>query len=115
VPKTRGLIVGKDWAIDSTIIDAFSLHDTQSGWSFSKRFGYRVHLLLCRDSLLLLMVLLSPANRNDAPWTVPLMMLTQFLFALPVSVVRADAAYFTKPVLTCIVRGHLKSQKVKLN
>jgi hypothetical protein len=58
------LIVGKDWVIDSTIIDAFSPNDPQAGWSFSKRFGYKVHLL----SLLPLMVLLSPANRNDARW-----------------------------------------------
>lgn len=115
VLKTRGLIVGKDWVIDSTIIDAFSLNDPQAGWSFSKRFGYKVHLLLCRDSLLPLMVLLSPANRNDAPWAVPLMLLTQRLFAWPVQVVRADAAYFTKPILTFIVTVLRATPKVVIN
>lgn len=86
VLKTRGLIVGSDWVIDSTIIDAFSVKDGQAGWSFSKRVGYKAHLLLCRDSLLPLMLLLSPANRNDAPWAIPLMLLTQGLFAFSVRV-----------------------------
>ena len=103
VVYTRGLLVGKDWVIDSTIIDAFSRSDQQAGWSFSKRFGYKVHLLLCRDSLLPIMLLVSPANRNDAPWAIPLMLLAHRLFTLPVQVVRADAAYFTKPILTFII------------
>jgi hypothetical protein len=115
VLKTRGLMVGKDWVIDSTIIDAFSSTDGQAGWSFSKRFGYKVHLLLCRDSLLPLMVLLSPANRNDAPWAVPLMLLARRLFAFPVQVVRADAAYFTKPILTFIVTILRATPRVVVN
>ena len=48
----RGVIIGRDWVIDSTIIDAFSQQDAGAGWSFSKRFGYKVHMLICRDSLL---------------------------------------------------------------
>jgi hypothetical protein len=115
VLKTRGLIVGKDWVIDATIIDAFSSKDGQAGWSFSKRFGYKVHLLLCRDSLLPLMVLLSPANRNAAPWAVPLMVLAQHLFAFPVQVVRADAAYFTKAILRFIVTILSATPKVVVN
>jgi hypothetical protein len=70
---SRGVIAGRDWVIDSTLLDAFSRQDTEAGWSFSKRFGYKVHMLICRDSLLPLMLLVSPANRNDAPWAVPLM------------------------------------------
>jgi hypothetical protein len=104
-----------DWIIDSTIIDAFSANDPQAGWSFSKRFGYKVHLLLCRDSLLPLMVLLSPANRNDAPWAIPLMGLSQQLFAFPVQVVRADAAYFTKAILAFIVTRLHATPKVVAN
>ena len=99
---SRGVITGRDWVLDSTIIDAFSRQDTQAGWSFSKRFGYKVHMLLCRDSLLPLALLVSPANRNDAPWAVPLMLLAWRCFQLPVQVVRADAAYFTRPILTFI-------------
>jgi hypothetical protein len=105
---SRGVIAGRDWVIDSTLMDAFSRKDKEAGWSFTKRFGYKVHLLLCRDSLLPLMLLLSPANRNDAPWAVPLMALAHRLFHLPVEVVRADAAYFTRPVLafiTCILHA----------
>jgi DDE family transposase len=115
VLKTRGLIVGKDWVIDSTIIDAFSPNDAQAGWSFSKRFGYKVHLLLCRDSLLPLMLLLSPANRNDALWAVPLMLLAQRLFGFAVQVVRADAAYFTTPILNFIVTVLRATPKIVVN
>ena len=112
---SRGVIVGRDWVIDSTLIDAFSRKDKQAGWSFTKRLGYKVHMLICRDSLLPLMLLVSPANRNDAPWAVPLMALTQFLFHLPVQVVRADAAYFTRPVLTFITAVLHATPKVVFN
>ncbi len=99
----RGVIWGRDWVIDSTIIDAFSSSDTAAGWSFSKRFGYKVHMLICRDSLLPIMMLVSPANANDAPWAPRLMALAHYLFALPVVVVRADAAYYTKAVIGFVV------------
>lgn len=112
---SRGVIAGRDWVIDSTIIDAFSRHDGEAGWSFTKRFGYKVHMLICRDSLLPLMVLVSPANRHDAPWAVPLMALTHALFHLPVQVVRADAAYFTRPVLTFITLVLNATPKVVFN
>lgn len=112
---SRGVIVGRDWVIDSTIIDAFSHKDEQAGWSFSKRFGYKVHMLICRDSLLPLMLLVSPANRHDAPWAVPLMVLAQRLFRLPVQVVRADAAYFTRSILAFIVTVLHATPKVVFN
>jgi hypothetical protein len=115
VLKTRGVIAGKDWVIDSTIIDAFSHKDSQAGWSFTKRLGYKVHLLMCRDSLLPIMVILSPANRNDAPWAIPLMGLAHGLFAFPVQVVRADAAYFTRPILYFITAVLQASPKVVVN
>jgi hypothetical protein len=99
---SRGVIAGRDWVIDSTMIDAFSKRDREASWSFTGRFGYKVHMLICRDSLLPLMLLVSPANRNDAPWAVPLMALVHRLFHLPVQVVRADAAYFTPAILTFI-------------
>jgi len=102
----QGVLLGRDWVLDSTIIDAFSQKDGQAGWSFSKRFGYKVHMLICRDSLLPIIFLISPANRNDAPWAIPLMTMASRLFALPVEVVRADAAYFTKAILV-FVRGVL--------
>ena len=111
----RGVLLGRDWVIDSTIIDAFSGQDGQAGWSFSHRFGYKVHLLLCRDSLLPIMLLVSPANANDAPWAPRLMALAHHLFALPVMVVRADAAYYTRTVLTFIVAVLKATPKVVYN
>lgn len=111
----RGVILGRDWVIDSTIIDAFSHSDTGANWSFSKRFGYKVHMLICRDSLLPIMVLVSPANANDAPWAPRLMALAQGLFALPVRVVRADAAYYTKAVVGFIVNVLRAVPKVVFN
>lgn len=99
----RGLLLGRDWVIDATIIDAFSKDDPQADWSFSHRFGYKVHMLICRDSLLPIMFLLSPANANDGPWAPRLMALAHALFALPVRVVRADAAYYTQAVLAFII------------
>lgn len=113
--KAQGIIAGRDWIIDSTLIDAFSRQDEQAGWSFTKRFGYKVHLLICRDSLLPIMVLLSPANRNDAPWAIPLMGLAHSLFAFPVQVVRADAAYFTKPILSFIYTVLHATPKIVVN
>jgi hypothetical protein len=98
----QGALLGRDWVIDSTLMDAFSRKDGQAGWSFSKRFGYKVHMLICRDSLLPIFFLLTPANRNDAPWAIPLMTIALRLFALPVEFVRADAAYFTKAILVFV-------------
>lgn len=37
----RGVLLGRDWVIDATIIDAFSCLDKQAGWSFTKHFGYK--------------------------------------------------------------------------
>jgi hypothetical protein len=88
--------------------------DEQAGWSFTKRFEYKAHMLICRDSLLPLMLLVSPANRNDAPWAVRLMLLAHRCFRLPVEVVRADAAYFTRPVLTLIIAVLGASPKLSL-
>jgi hypothetical protein len=99
----RGLLLGRDWVIDATIIDAFSKDDPEADWSFSHRFGYKVHMLICRESLLPIMFLLSPANANDAPWAPRLMAVAHALFVLPVRVVRADAAYYTQAVLSFII------------
>jgi len=69
----RGVIRGKDLVLDSSLIDAFSRQDPDAAWHFAKRFGYKVHLLICRDALLPVMFLVTPANRNDAPWAIPLL------------------------------------------
>jgi hypothetical protein len=99
----RGIILGHDLVLDSTIIDAFSKLDLEAAWSFAKKFGFKVHLVICRHSLLPLMFLVTPANRNDAPWAVPLLELVRRWFHLPIKVVRADAAYFTKVIIGYIL------------
>jgi len=63
----------------------------------------KIHMLICRDSLLPIMLLVSPANANDAPWAPRLMRLAHMIFALPVEIVRADAAYYTKAILAFII------------
>lgn len=105
----RGVIRGQDLVLDSTLIDAFSRKDLDAAWHFAKRFGYKVHMLICRDALLPVVFLVTPANRNDAPWAVPLLELFRRCFALPVRVVRADAAYFTRRIIAYIcfvLRAH---------
>ncbi len=98
----RGVILGQDLVLDSTVIDAFSLRDLEAAWHFAKRFGYKVHMLICRQALLPVMFLVTPANRNDAPWAIPLLELFRRCFSLPVRVVRADAAYFTRRIIAYI-------------
>jgi len=98
----RGVIIGEDLVLDSTLVSAFSLSDLEAAWHYAKRYGYKVHMLICRQALLPLMFLVTPANRNDAPWAIPLLEITRRLFALPVRVVRADAAYYTRRILAYI-------------
>lgn len=97
-----GVIIGEDVVLDSTLIDAFSRHDLDAAWHFAKRFGYKVHMLICRNALLPVMFLVTPANRNDAPAAIPLLELFRCCFSLPVRVVRADAAYFTRRIIAYI-------------
>jgi hypothetical protein len=57
----------------------------------------------------------SQANANDAPWGRRLLHLAHLLFALPVEVVRADAAYFTQSILSFIVHTLHAIPKVVYN
>lgn len=98
----RGVISGEDLVLDSTVVTAFSLADLEAAWHYAKRYGYKVHMLICRQALLPLMFLVTPANRNDAAWAIPLLELARRCFALSVRVVRADAAYFTRRILAYI-------------
>jgi len=107
----RGIILGRDLVLDSTTIEAFSKLDLEAAWSFAKKFGFKVHMVICRHSLLPLMFLVTPANRYDAPWAAPLLDLVRRCFRLPIQVVRADAAYFTKAILGYILYV-LKAQPI---
>jgi hypothetical protein len=51
---------------DLDIIEAFSRLELEAAWSFAKKFGFKVPMVICRHSLLTLMFLVTPTNRNDA-------------------------------------------------
>jgi len=106
-----GIITGEDIILDSTVIEAFSLKDLEAAWHYTKRYGYKIHMLICRRALLPIMFLITPANRNDAPWAIPLLEMARRCFAFSVRVVRADAAYFTQHILVYI-RTVLQAQPV---
>ena len=45
------------------------------------------------------MFLVTPANRHDRPLAIPLLSLVVAFFGSPIAIVRADAAYFSYPLL----------------
>ena len=88
-----GLATGRDVALDSTLLAAWSRHDPDAAWSYPSKhhgrvFGYKVHVLLDRFARLPLFFLISPANRNDLPFAYPLLGVARFLLGLPLRVVR---------------------------
>jgi Transposase DDE domain len=94
-----GLLTGRDVALDSTLLAAWSRHDPDAAWSYPSKhhgrvFGYKVHVLLDRFARLPLFFLISPANRNDLPFAYPLLWLARVLLRVPIHVVRADGAYW---------------------
>ena len=102
-----GLITGRDVALDSTLLAAWTPHDPDAAWSFptpkGRVFGYKVHVLLDRAARLPILFLLSPANRNDLPFAYPLLWLARFMLGLPLRVVRADGAYWGQALIRFIV------------
>ncbi len=98
----RGIIRDRDVVVDSTLVEAYSLLDLEAAWHFAKRFGYKVHMLICRQALLPLMFVVTPANRHDAPWRLLLLEMARRCFALPIRIGRADAAYFTRQILAYV-------------
>jgi hypothetical protein len=103
-----GLLAGRDVAIDSSLLRAWSKGDPDAAWSFPSSFhgyvfGYKVHVLLERAARLPLFFLLSPANKNDLPFAYPLLWLGRRLLALPIHVVRADGAYWGQALVRFIV------------
>lgn len=103
-----GLLLGRDVALDSSLLGAWSKADPDAAWSFPSPvhghvFGYKVHVLLDRAARLPLFFLLSPANKNDLPFAYPLLWFGRFVLALPIHVVRADGAYWGKELVAFIV------------
>jgi len=98
------IIHGVDVVLDSTTQQAWYHGDPDAAWSFPKpwkhsTWGYKVHTLLCRWSQLPIMFLVTPANRHDSPLAIPLLSLAVTCFGFPIALVRADAAYFSYPLL----------------
>jgi len=95
-----GVIHGRDVIIDSSYLDAWYKRDSDAGWSrpFARRprrFGYKIHALICRWSYLPLLFVITPANVADSVVAIPLLGGAVLLYGLRVLVVRADAGYFT--------------------
>ncbi|MGB9594803.1 MAG: transposase, partial [Candidatus Poribacteria bacterium] len=76
--------------------------DIEAGWSYAKKFGYKVHTIICRYSMLPLWFYVSPANKNDGPYTKPLLEKIVHLYKVKVEVVRADSAYWCYDFLSFI-------------
>jgi hypothetical protein len=108
-----GVIHGTDVIMDATTLQTWFQHDRQAGWSFPKPWkgsvwGYKVHTLLCRWSQLPIMFLVSPANRQESQFAIALLKLAVACFGLSITIVRADAGYFTTAIL-CFIRLVLKA------
>lgn len=102
-----GVIKGTDVILDGTTLRIWFHKDPEAGWSFPKPWkgsvwGYKVHTLLCRWSQLPILFLITPANRQESIAAIPLLALSVVLFALPITLVRADSGYFTAPIMTFI-------------
>jgi Transposase DDE domain len=102
-----GVIVGKDVILDATTQRVWFHEDAQAGWSFPKPgkgsvWGYKVHTLLCRWSALPVMFLVTPANRQESLLALPLLILAVACYGFTFTIVRADAGYFTYPILNFI-------------
>jgi hypothetical protein len=102
-----GLIVGSDLILDGTTLQAWFHQDPEAGWSFPKpwkgsTWGYKVHTVLCRWSQLPVMFLVTSANRQESLLAIPLLVLTVLCFGLSIQIVRADAGYFTRPIMAFI-------------
>ena len=101
------VIKGTDLILDATTQKAWFHGDSEAGWSFRKPWkgsvwGYKVHTVLCRWSELPVMFLVTSANRQESLVAIPLLALVVLFFGFSVTIVRADAGYFTYPILNFI-------------
>jgi hypothetical protein len=114
-----GVIRGYDVILDATTQRGWFHDDHDAAWSFPKPgkgsvWGYKVHTLLCRHAQLPLMFLVTPANRQESLLAIPLLTLAVAFYGLSLSIVRADAGYFTYPILN-FIRTVLKGSNVRLS
>lgn len=102
-----GVMTGQDVILDATTQRVWFHDDEQAGWSFPKPgkgsvWGYKVHTLLCRWSQLPILFLVTPANRQESLLAIPLLVLAVVCYGFTFTIVRADAGYFTYPILNFI-------------
>ncbi len=102
-----GIVMGRDVILDATTQRVWFHADPEAAWSFPKpgkgsTWGYKVHTLLCRHSQLPILFLVTPANRQESQFAIPLLTLAVALYGLSYTLVRADAGYFTKAILNFI-------------
>lgn len=102
-----GVIFGQDVILDATTQQVWFHDDPQAHWSFPKPgkgaiWGYKVHTLLCRHAQLPILFLVTPANRQESLLAIPLLVLAVACFGFTITIVRADAGYFTYPILNFI-------------
>ncbi len=98
-----------DVILDATTLRTWFHDDPDAAWSYRKPgkgavWGYKVHTLLCRWAQLPLMFVVTPAQRHDSVAAIPVLLLAVACFGLQIAIVRADAAYFTHPILDFIRR-----------
>lgn len=110
------VIKGTDVILDATTQKIWFQEDPEAGWSFPKPgkgsvWGYKVHTVLCRWSELPVMFLITAANRQELLVAIPLLVATVVCYGFSISVVRADAGYFTYPILN-FIREVLKASFV---
>lgn len=103
------IIKGTDVILDATTLRTWFHDDPDAAWSYRKPgkgavWGYKVHTLLCRWAQLPLMFVVTPAHRHDSVAAIPVLLLAVTCFGLQIAIVRADAAYFTHPILGFIRR-----------
>jgi len=101
------VIKGTDVILDGTTQKIWFHDDPEAGWSFPKPgkgsvWGYKVHTVLCRWSELPVMFLITSANRQELLVAIPLLVATILCYGFSISLVRADAGYFTYPILNFI-------------
>jgi hypothetical protein len=101
------VIQGTDVILDGTTQHAWFHDAPEAGWSFPKPWkgavwGYKVHTVLCRWSQLPVMFLVTSANRQESLMAIPLLILTVACYGFSIAMVRADAGYFTYPILNFI-------------
>jgi hypothetical protein len=111
-----GVITGTNVILDATTLHAWFRADPEAKWSFPKPWkgsvwGYKVHSLVCRWSQLPVMFLVTSANRQDSPFAITLLTLAAVCLQLPIALVRADAGYFTLPIML-FIRTVLKASFV---